>query len=477
MSGAAIAALGSTITGVGISEQVAATGIKNLMLTMTMGTAATDKQKTAFRALGMDAEEVAERMQEDATGAIRDLLAAVRDLNDEDQPAILTQLFGRSTVTAVAPLLKNLDTLEENFRKVGDTTQYTGSMEHEFRSIMDITAASVASLGRVLNRTATIIGNVFLPPIKLGATILATVFHGINEVATAMPWLTTVVVAAATTWLVWGAAVNAVKFGLTFMPGTVTKLTRLIPTFTAVTALASGALSTFTGIAAFASVALAPIIGGVMAVAVAGFLLYKYWQPVKAFFGGLFSGLWNGIQPLRDGFTDAFAPVAPIFNAIGSAIRPVIGWFKALLSPVNATSDELAQVASMGQRVGEVIGKAFTVVTTPLQAALKLVGAILAGFRKAVDMGKEVARFFGFGETDSAVVEEAEKTIQKAVEKSPASSAGRTTVQQTNHTEAPIHIHPAPGQSAEEIGEVVARKLAELQQRNDARRRSALYDV
>lgn len=471
LSGSAIAALGSTITGVGISEEIASTGIKNLMLTLTQGRAATDKQKASFRALGMSAEDVASRMQDDAGGAIMDVLAAIRELDKTDQAAILTQLFGRESVAAIAPLLKNLEQLEGNFKKVSDATKFQGSMEAEFEARMDTTRETLGSLGRVLGRTATIIGNVFLPPIKLGAEILITVFDAINEAATAMPFLTTVVVSAATAWASWGAATSAVKFGLTFMPGPIMRLVGLLPGLSTVLSVATAAVRAF-NIAMLAN----PIVLIGAAIAGAAFLIYKYWKPISAFFGGVFDGIWSAIEPVRVAFSEAFAPVAPIFSAIGNVMRPVISWFKDLLSPVDATGESLERAASIGKTVGSVLGTAFRVINLPLEIALKLIGSILERFQRAVEFGRQVARFFGIGDAEPTPASaSAAASISKAVAKAPITTSQKP-VQDNSVTETKFEIYGSPGQSPEEIAEIVAQKMAELQRTNAARRRSSLYD-
>ncbi|HAV50710.1 MAG TPA: phage tail tape measure protein, partial [Brevundimonas sp.] len=52
MAAGEIAALGSTIAGMGVSEEIAATGIKNTVLALTKGEAATRMQRQAWKALG-----------------------------------------------------------------------------------------------------------------------------------------------------------------------------------------------------------------------------------------------------------------------------------------------------------------------------------------------------------------------------------------------------------------------------------------
>ena len=132
MASGQIAAMGATLAGVGIAEEVASTGMKNFMLTLTSGAAATKKQQETFRALRLDSRAVAKGMQQDAQGTIMRVLTAVSQVEKSQQASVLTQLFGKESIGAIAPMLTNLELLRENFGKVGDATKYAGSMNKEY---------------------------------------------------------------------------------------------------------------------------------------------------------------------------------------------------------------------------------------------------------------------------------------------------------------------------------------------------------
>lgn len=68
----------------------------------------------------------------------------------------------------------------------------------------------------------------------------------------------------------------------------------------------------------------------VAALAGAAVLIWKYWDPIRAFFAGVFSGIMERLNPLRE----TFERFGPVFDAIGSGISQVFNWFKSLLSPM-----------------------------------------------------------------------------------------------------------------------------------------------
>ncbi|MGJ0580997.1 hypothetical protein ACR71G_23990, partial [Xenorhabdus bovienii] len=80
--------------------------------------------------------------------------------------------------------------------------------------------------------------------------------------------------------------------------------------------------------------------------------------PIKAWFSGFFSGLMEEIAPIRDTLAAAFAPFAPIFDAIGNAIKKVWEWFKSLFEPVNTSAESLKAATEAGQTFGRLVGKA-----------------------------------------------------------------------------------------------------------------------
>ena len=176
-----IAALGASMVGVGIPSEVAATGIKNLILGMAAGEGATKSQAAAFAALGMTAEDVASRMQVDAKGAIIDVMKALQELDADKRAATLQDLFGKESIGAIAPLLGNLENLQENFDKVADAAQYAGSMEQEYAARSQTTENQIQLAKNALDATQISIGNALLPTIGNLFAAVAPVLTSFGE--------------------------------------------------------------------------------------------------------------------------------------------------------------------------------------------------------------------------------------------------------------------------------------------------------
>ncbi|CAE1144947.1 phage tail tape measure protein [Serratia sp. Tan611] len=105
----------------------------------------------------------------------------------------------------------------------------------------------------------------------------------------------------------------------------------------------------------------------------AGLLIWRYWEPIKAFFIGFGAGVMEALAPLRE----AFSRLSPIFGVIGDALGRVWEWFKKLLSPMQASKETLDKCASAGETFGRVFGSALQVLLYPLTKLMDGVGWLL----------------------------------------------------------------------------------------------------
>ena len=165
-----IAALGATLASMGVESEVSATGIKNMMLTLTKGKSATKAQQEAFKALGLESGKVSRQMQKDAQGVIMDVMRRIGKLPKAQQAGLMTELFGSESVGAIAPMLTQLPVLERNLAMVGDRSKYAGSMQAEFDGQNRTTAAGLERLENRLDRLKIRMGDNLLPTIEKSAT-------------------------------------------------------------------------------------------------------------------------------------------------------------------------------------------------------------------------------------------------------------------------------------------------------------------
>lgn len=184
-----IAAMGASMAGVGVQSEIAATGIKNMMLGLVSGASATKSQAEAFAALGLNATDVAQRMQTDAQGTIIDVLTRIRALPKEAQAANLKDLFGSESIAAISPLLTQLDNLKTNFARVGEASQYAGSMEAEYEARAGTTANQLQLTKNNIMALAVSVGSVLLPPLNELLSSASTVIGTMADWAAQNPEL------------------------------------------------------------------------------------------------------------------------------------------------------------------------------------------------------------------------------------------------------------------------------------------------
>lgn len=326
-----IAALGASLVGSGVTSEIAATGIKNLILALVSGESATKSQNEAFAALGLNAVDMAKYMQKDARGAILSVLEAVQRLDKEQQASVMAELFGKESISAIAPLLSNLDALKTNFDAVSNASKYAGSMEKEFQTRAETTANAMELMNNSIYRTKVAIGQGLLPAIAPVASVVADAATAVGNFATEYPNLTGAVlggtgalfgVAAAASAFMWalnGArlALFGAKTAFGIAGAALGKYNILIKTGTALTygwnlagrlfnsglaitgsmfkGLGVGAMKLWGVLLANPWIALATVAVG------AAWMIYKNWDTVKEWFTTLWDDPALALQQFCDG--------------------------------------------------------------------------------------------------------------------------------------------------------------------------------
>ncbi|ECX8377295.1 phage tail tape measure protein [Salmonella enterica] len=156
-----LAAIAATITGVGVSSDVAGTGVQNFMLALT--NANTNKAKAVLKSIGLTSKEVATGMQKDSRGMMLRVLEGLGKISKDNQAKGLEWLFGRESIKAIAPLLTNLDLLKKNFNSVSDASKYEGATQREYDSRVNTTEKQLQILKNQFTALAVTVGSEFLP--------------------------------------------------------------------------------------------------------------------------------------------------------------------------------------------------------------------------------------------------------------------------------------------------------------------------
>ena len=421
-----IAALGATLRGMGVQNEIAATGIKNLMLSLTAGKAATKSQREAFARLGYSSTAVAKSMQLDSKKTMLVILKQVAKLRKHEQSAVLTQLFGKEVVGSIAPLLTNIKELEKNFDAVADKMKYAGSMEKEYQARAATTANELVIFRNQITALGITIGSVLLPAVNSVLKTISPWIGKVTELAQAHPVVTKAIVATAGALITMRIATFAAGFAFTYLRGGALRVVgalagaRAQMALTAVSARAVGAAATVAngGLVGMASRGIPAVVAGVRAIgaafistgigalitglALGGLWIYRNWAGVKAFMTGTLQGIQQGLQPVTEKFQalwDKLGPVKTAFQWLADAAGKAWDWFTKLAEPVSYSGEELKKAGDAGQKFGKALAAGIDFVLGPIQFLIdKIIWVsdnIGALTQKAIDFKNSVSDMAG----------------------------------------------------------------------------------
>ena len=407
--------------------------------------------------------------------AMRDVMKMT---NGGDQK-LLGELFGDMQVqNFVRPMIQNW----EEYERVKKSALSAGSdvIDDDFAKMGGTTKAGVGGMVAAFGRLKITIGDSLEPAVNKLANAITPVIDGfatfisanprlVGGIALTVAWLTAFKVA----FLAARLAMVAVKSPVLGVVGTFTRLqtsmmlskvsfAKFIPIIKQV---GFALMRTPWGIAAAAAVA-------------AGVLIYKYWDRIKAFFSGFWTGLKQGLEPVITSFTDLYKSMSwlePVIQMIGSGIGIVYDWFVKLLSPAKATEEQLASATSVGESFGKVVGTAIEWILKPITALVNAltwihtnIGGIIGKVAELANKASTVGGFFGAIKTSlgfgngakSAPTSQPRASAPYRTNSAPQiRGASGTKPSVTQHFNQPITVHAAPGQNPNEIANLVMQKI------------------
>ncbi len=240
-----------------------------------------------------------------------------------------------------------------------------------------------------------------------------------------------------------------------------------------------------------------PIGLAVMAIAGAVYLIYKYWDPIKAYF----LGLW---EEVKAGLSGGFAGITALilnFSPLGLFYRVFAGVMNyfGVEMPAKFSDFGLMLMQGMVQGISEGLGKVKEAITgagestinwfkeklgihSPSRVFASLGGFTMAGLEQGlqdgekgplaavVEMGKKLAAAGAvtLGAAGSALA------LDNRPPLSAAANGGASSVQQA--APVTINIYGTPGMDEHTLARLVAAEVAKVQRGDQVRRRSALSD-
>ena len=209
-----------------------------------------------------------------------------------------------------------------------------------------------------------------------------------------------------------------------------------------------------------------PVTLAVAAIVAGSLLIRKYWQPIKAFIGGVADGFKAAVGPLLE----MFGPIKPVLVWLADKLKSLWAGFNNLIAPVQATGDTLNSATRAGQIFGQGLAKALTFPMTALNTlregidwVLEKLGLINNASDNLADKGREIntepATAYGYVPT-GAMLHNAHPILDQIKQADKPIQVPQPTA--TNvHITVPYTAQNSEVMTPQEIGRIAGRAAAE----------------
>ena len=408
------AALGSTFLSLGAMPEVAASASNAMIRELSIATMQSKRFLGGLDMLKLKAGDVQLGMNKDATGTILKVLEAIKQLPEQKQLEAATRLFGKEFGDDAAKLASNMDEYRRQLELVNDE-KAKGSMQRE----SDTRNASVNSrmnmAKNALTNIASDLGETLRPALVETLERTLAVAQGVRAWAKENPQLASGLM----------IVVKYLALGLTAIGGIALAAAGILgPLAMAKFAMTTLGLSAG-GLAGGALNILMKGIGGVgtammwvsriflmnpigLTITAIALLVYRYWEPIKAFFIGFWDGLstvagpalqrlWNALKGVLSSAADLLSlipgwgsVIGPAFDLIAGGVKDLFSWLGRLMEPVDKTTESARNMGqAFGAAVGNIVALFAGLPTIMLETGKQIIDGLIGGLRSRWEALKE----------------------------------------------------------------------------------------
>lgn len=511
----------------------AANNMRNFMAKV-LSPATLQKAKQNF---GLDLYKIIQDAQKSGGNPFEASVKAIMHATDGDAKKMGELFTDMQVQNFLRPLMQNWSEYQRIKAKALDSH---GVVDRDFERMRKTSSQQMAQLGQAWERFKLNAGAGMAAAFGKLATVLTPVLNKLSDFAAAHPKLVgdlgllAGAVLTATTALIGMKLAMAGGSWLLSFGGGIGSLGGIVRGIVPALGIARGAIMGMTlAMRAFSLSLLANPVGLVIgaivgAIVVGALVIRKYWEPIKAFFKGVWQGISEAAGPVLGEIGAALAPLKPLWDGFVSVLSTVWHWFATLLEPVHSTKEQLDHATSAGKVFGEALVGAFKMIIWPIRLGLKLgqmfgqalgtaagwvvvkweglkdkitavIGWIAKKIEWLVNKWKTVKHVIGgvwsgtkgvvgsvwntvthpLGDGARAPVPRAAAAamMATAVASSPAMARGAATPVVVQGGTTTIQVHAAPGMDERALARNVREQLAEHQRQQDARTRSKLGDL
>ncbi|MDR0717514.1 MAG: phage tail tape measure protein [Azoarcus sp.] len=213
LTGKQAAALASTMLSLGVSSQVAGTGINAMLAKLQTAGDQSKEFRQALEDIGLSASQLADSIRENPQAALTEFLDTLEKLDASDRASVLTRMFGTEYQDDIARLLNGLKQYKESLDRVSDSSKTAGAMSAEFKKRLETTQAQIDILQNSVKNLSITLGDALLPAIKASAESMSDMTAALATFAEEHPHITATAVQITT--LI--STVGALRLALTAM--------------------------------------------------------------------------------------------------------------------------------------------------------------------------------------------------------------------------------------------------------------------
>lgn len=371
------AALEATLDSAGGADK-AASNMKSFMSEVL----SPDIQEKAKKSLNLDLRKIIGDAQTSGGNPFDAAMQGIIQATAGDQKKIGTLFSDAQAKNFVQPMIENWDT----YIRVRDKALNgsAGTTDAAYADAMQTDPQKIEGAKIAVDNLSKAFGAALLPAVGEAAVKLTELLNGVTSFVQENPKLI-----ANTTQIVVGmlgmrAAVLGARYAWTFLQGPILGVQKAFQLFRGGSLLAQlgrfgpMAMRLASGFRIVAT-AIGAIGGGPIAVAVAAItagalLVRKYWEPIKAFLGGVWEGLSGAGTAAMGELMRAVEPLRPAWEVMSGLIGQAWDWLSKMLEPAQYTGNELSRVAQIGSLVGEALLTNFRLV---IQVIGGVVGAVV----------------------------------------------------------------------------------------------------
>jgi len=352
------AALQATLDSAGGADK-AASNMKNFMSAVL----SPELQNKAKKSLNLDLRKIIGDAQTNGGNPFDAAMQGIIQATAGDQKKI-GALFGDAQAkNFVQPMIENWDT----YIRIRDQALNgsAGTTDAAYANAMQTDPEKIEGAKIAVDNLSKAFGAALLPAVGEAALKLTDLLNGVTSFVQENPKLI-----ANTTQIVVGmlgmrTAVLGARYAWTFLQGPILAAQKAFELFRGgsllaqmgrfgpmAMRLASGFRVVATAVAAIGG---GPITIAIAAITAGAILVRKYWEPIKAFLGGVWDGLSNAGSAAMGELMRAVEPLRPAWEVMSGLISQAWDWLSRLMEPAQYTGNELSRVAEIGAVVGEAL--------------------------------------------------------------------------------------------------------------------------